>query len=96
MLKPNTILLDEIDSGLDVDALKVVGESVMDYYQKYNPAILVITHYERLLDYIRPQFVHVIIDGKIVKSGDASLVKLIEEKGYDYFKESKTTEVVQG
>ena len=96
MLKPNTILLDEIDSGLDVDALKVVGESVMDYYQKYNPAILVITHYERLLDYIRPQFVHVIMDGKIVKSGDASLVKLIEEKGYDYFKESKTTEVVQG
>ena len=96
MLKPNTILLDEIDSGLDVDALKVVGESVMDYYQKYNPAILLITHYERLLDYIRPQFVHVIMDGKIVKSGDASLVKLIEEKGYDYFKESKTTEVVQG
>ena len=86
MLKPNTILLDEIDSGLDVDALKKVGESVMDYYNKYNPAILIITHYQRLLDYIKPTFVHILIDGKIVKTGDSSLVKILEDKGYDYFK----------
>ena len=97
ILKPNTVLLDEIDSGLDVDALKIVGESVMDYYKKYNPAILLITHYERLLDYIKPNYVHILIDGHIVKSGDLSLVKLIEEKGYDYFRnsnESMTSEVV--
>ena len=86
MLKPNTILLDEIDSGLDVDALKKVGESVMDYYKKYNPSILIITHYQRLLDYIKPTFVHILIDGKIVKTGDASLVKILEDKGYEYFK----------
>ncbi len=86
MLKPNTVLLDEIDSGLDVDALKKVGESVMDYYNEYKPAVLLITHYERLLDYIKPTFVHIIIDGKIIKTGDASLVKTVEEKGYDYFK----------
>ena len=97
ILKPNTVLLDEIDSGLDVDALKIVGESVMDYYKKYNPAILLITHYERLLDYIKPNYVHILIDGHIVKSGDLSLVKLIEGKGYDYFRnsnESMTSEVV--
>jgi len=94
MLKPNTVLLDEIDSGLDVDALKKVGESVMEYYEKYKPSILLITHYQRLLDYIKPTFVHILIDGRIIKTGDASLVKLVEEKGYDYFKnedESKTT-----
>ena len=99
MLKPNTVLLDEIDSGLDVDALKKVGESVMDYYHEYNPAILLITHYQRLLDYIKPTFVHILIDGKIIKTGDASLVKLLEEKGYDYFKnnqESETTIIGQG
>ena len=99
MLKPNTVLLDEIDSGLDVDALKKVGESVMDYYNEYKPAILLITHYQRLLDYIKPTFVHVLIDGSILKTGDASLVNLIEEKGYDFFKnqaESETIGVVQG
>ena len=90
MLKPNTVLLDEIDSGLDVDALKKVGESVMKYYDEYKPAILLITHYQRLLDYIKPTFVHILIDGHIIKTGDASLVKIIEEKGYDYFKESET------
>ena len=94
MLKPDMVLLDEIDSGLDVDALKNVGQNVMDYYKEYKPAILLITHYQRLLDYIKPNFVHIIMDGKVIKTGDASLVKLVEEKGYDYFKndlESKTT-----
>lgn len=86
-LKPSLIMLDEIDSGLDVDSLKIVGDNVMDYYANYNPAILLITHYQRLLDYIKPQFVHIMKNGKIIKSGDASLVALIEEKGYDYFDE---------
>jgi len=94
MSKPNTILLDEIDSGLDVDALKKVGESVMDYYNKYNPSILLITHYQRLLDYIKPTFVHILIDGKIVKTGDASLVKIVEENGYDYFKNLLESETI--
>ncbi len=82
MLEPNTVLLDEIDSGLDVDSLKVVGTNVMDYFNEYQPGILVITHYQRLLEYIKPNFVHIMIDGKIVKSGDYSLVKEIEDNGY--------------
>jgi len=88
MLKPDMVLLDEIDSGLDVDSLKIVGESVMEYYQKYHCGILVITHYKRLLDYIHPTFVHIMKEGTIVKSGDASLVEEVETKGYDTFKSS--------
>lgn len=87
MLKPNTIILDEIDSGLDVDSLKIVGENVMQYYKEYNPSILLITHYQRLLNYITPDFVHIMINGKIVKSGDKNLVREIEEKGYENIKE---------
>ena len=83
LLNPNTILLDEIDSGLDMDSLKIVGKSVMDYYEEYNPAILLITHYQRLLNYIKPTHVHIMRDGKIIKSGDIKLVKEVEEKGYD-------------
>lgn len=85
MLEPNTLMLDEIDSGLDVDSLKVVGEKVMEYYKEYNPAILVITHYKRLLEYIKPDFVHIMKEGRIIKSGDFSLVKVVEENGYDFF-----------
>ena len=83
MLEPNTIILDEIDSGLDVDSLKVVGENVMEYYKENKPAILLITHYQRLLDYIKPDYVHIMKDGKIVKTGDFKLVSLIEQYGYD-------------
>lgn len=83
ILKPGVVLLDEIDSGLDVDSLKIVGNSVMEYFKEYKPAILLVTHYQRLLDYIKPDFVHVMKDGKILKSSDASLVKFIEEEGYD-------------
>lgn len=86
LLKPNTVILDEIDSGLDVDSLKIVGTNVMEYYKEYNPSILLITHYQRLLDYIKPNFVHVMMNGKIIKTGDSTLVKLIEEKGYEYIK----------
>lgn len=83
LLKPNTILLDEIDSGLDMDSLKIVGKSVMDYYNEYAPAILLITHYQRLLNYIKPTHVHIMRNGKIIKSGDIKLVKEVEEKGYE-------------
>lgn len=86
MLKPNMIILDEIDSGLDVDSLKIVGENVMKYYEERKPAILVITHYQRLLNYIKPDYVHIMMDGNIVKSGDASLGLEVEEKGYDHLK----------
>lgn len=83
LLKPSMVLLDEIDSGLDVDSLKIVGENVMDYYNESNAGILVITHYQRLLDYIKPTHVHIIKDGTIIKSGGNELVKYIEENGYE-------------
>ena len=83
MLKPNIIILDEIDSGLDVDSLKLIGESVYDYYQKTNCGILLITHYQRLLDYIKPTHVHIKSNGHIIKSGNKDLVKIIEKYGYD-------------
>jgi len=83
MLEPLMVVLDEIDSGLDVDSLKTVGKNIMDYYKKKKPGLLVITHYQRLLNYIKPDFVHIIIDGKIVRSGDFSLVKEIEKNGYE-------------
>lgn len=87
LLKPSMILLDEIDSGLDVDSLKIVGENVMEYYNNNDSAILLITHYQRLLDYIKPDFVHIMMGGKIIKSGSSDLVKEIEEKGYEKIKQ---------
>lgn len=93
LLKPKIVLLDEIDSGLDVDSLKIVGNSVMEYYQKQKPAILLVTHYQRLLDYIKPDYVHVMMNGKIIKNGDSSFVKEIEIKGYDKIKETSTIDV---
>lgn len=91
MLEPSLVILDEIDSGLDVDSLRVVGENVMKYYKDKNPGILLITHYQRLLDYIHPTHVHILKDGKIVKSGDASLVSIIEEKGYEEFSKNSNS-----
>lgn len=83
LLKPSLVLLDEIDSGLDVDSLKIVGKSVMDYYKEEKSAILLVTHYHRLLNYIKPNFIHIMNNGKIVKSGDESLALEIEQKGYE-------------
>lgn len=83
ILRPDVVMLDEIDSGLDVDSLKLIGESVMTYFQEKQPAILLVTHYQRLLDYIKPDFVHIMKNGKIINSGDASLVQIIEKQGYD-------------
>ena len=86
MLEPKLAILDETDSGLDIDALKIVANGVNKLKNKNN-AILVITHYQRLLDYIVPDYVHVLFDGKIVKSGDKNLALELEKKGYDWIKE---------
>ena len=85
MLEPKLAILDETDSGLDIDALKVVANGVNKLKSKDN-AVLVITHYQRLLDYIVPDFVHVLHNGKIVKSGGKELALELEEKGYDWLK----------
>ena len=86
MLEPKLAILDETDSGLDIDALRVVANGV-NTLKSSNNAIVVITHYQRLLDHIIPDFVHVLHDGKIVKTGDASLAHELEAKGYDWIKE---------
>ncbi|MBK9190081.1 MAG: Fe-S cluster assembly ATPase SufC [Crocinitomicaceae bacterium] len=83
MLEPKLAILDETDSGLDIDALRIVAAGVNKLKNKDN-AIIVITHYQRLLDYIVPDFVHVLADGKIVKTGDKNLALELEEKGYDW------------
>ena len=85
MLEPKLMLLDETDSGLDIDALRIVANGVNKLKSKGN-AVIVVTHYQRLLDYIVPDYVHVLYDGKIVKSGDKSLALELEEKGYDWIK----------
>ena len=85
MLNPKLSILDETDSGLDIDALKIVSNGVNALKSKEN-ATVVVTHYQRLLDYIVPDFVHVLMNGKIVKSGDKSLALELEEKGYDWIK----------
>ena len=85
MLEPKLAILDETDSGLDIDALRIVANGVNKLKSDKN-AIIVITHYQRLLDYIVPDFVHVLYNGKIVKSGDASVALELEEKGYDWIK----------
>lgn len=86
MLEPKVAILDETDSGLDIDALRIVAGGVNKLRSKDN-AVVVITHYQRLLDYIVPDFVHVLYDGKIVKSGGADLALELEEKGYDWIKQ---------
>ena len=85
MLDPKLAILDETDSGLDIDALKIVAKGVNKLKSKDN-ATIIITHYQRLLDYIIPDYVHVLIDGKIVKSGDKNLAQELEKKGYDWIK----------
>ncbi len=86
MLEPKLAILDETDSGLDIDALRIVANGVNKLKNSEN-ATIVITHYQRLLDYIVPDYVHVLFDGKIVKSGGKELAHELEEKGYDWIKE---------
>ncbi|RTL54264.1 MAG: Fe-S cluster assembly ATPase SufC [Sphingobacteriales bacterium] len=86
MLEPKLTILDETDSGLDIDALRIVASGVNKLRSKDN-AIIVITHYQRLLDYLQPDFVHVLYKGRIVKSGTKELALTLEDQGYDYIKE---------
>lgn len=86
MLEPKLAILDETDSGLDIDALRIVAKGVNELRSKDN-AIIMITHYQRLLDYIKPDFVHVLSDGKIIKTGTSELALELEEKGYDWINE---------
>ena len=84
LLSPKLSILDETDSGLDIDALKIVADGVNTLRDKNN-SFLIITHYQRLLDYIKPDFVHVLMNGKIVKSGGPDLALELEKKGYENF-----------
>ncbi len=83
ILKPSFIILDEIDSGLDVDALKTVGEALKKYYELYHPSILIVTHHNYLLDYFSSYQVHILKDGHIVQSGSKELAKQIEKTGFE-------------
>lgn len=93
MLEPTLAILDETDSGLDIDALRIVANGVNTLRTKDN-ATIVVTHYQRLLDYIVPDFVHVLYEGKIVKSGTKELALELEEKGYDWIREQNKTATV--
>lgn len=89
VLEPKFIILDELDSGLDVDSLKIVCENINSYLKEHeNTSVLIITHYPKILQYIKPDYVHVMVNGNIKKTGDASLAFEIEEKGYDAYKNS--------
>lgn len=92
MLKPKFAILDEIDSGLDVDALRIVGENVSNMVNE-NFGCLLITHYQRLLDYIKPDYVHVMINGKIVKTGGKELIEKIDKEGYSWVKRELGIEI---
>src|SRR5690606_27903494 len=92
MLEPTLAILDETDSGLDIDALRIVADGV-NQLRRPDRAFLVITHYQRLLNYIVPDFVHVLVDDKIVKSGGKELALELEEKGYDWIKEEGPLQV---
>jgi Fe-S cluster assembly ATP-binding protein len=94
MLQPKLAILDETDSGLDIDAIRIVANGVNKLRGKDN-AVLVVTHYQRLLDYIVPDFVHVLYNGRIVKSGTKELALELEEKGYDFIRSQVSEEVGQ-
>jgi Fe-S cluster assembly ATP-binding protein len=83
ILDPKLAILDETDSGLDIDALKVCGEGINAIMRRPDKAVLLITHYQRLLDYVKPDFVHVLAGGRIVRSGGAELALELEEQGYE-------------
>ena len=87
LIEPTFAVLDEVDSGLDIDALRIVAENINQLQKELNMGLLVITHYQRVLNYIHPDHVHIVLDGEIVKSGGAQLVDVLEEHGYDWVKE---------
>jgi Fe-S cluster assembly ATP-binding protein len=87
MLKPEVAVLDETDSGLDIDALRTVAEGVNKLHEEIGMGALIITHYQRILHYIHPDFVHIMIDGRIVREGGSELVDQLEAEGYDWLRE---------
>lgn len=87
MIKPGIAILDEIDSGLDIDALKIVAEGVNEVREETGLGCLIITHYQRLLNYIKPDYVHIVMNGKVVKSGGSELAERLEAEGYEWVKE---------
>lgn len=95
ILNPTLAILDEIDSGLDVDALKIVGNA-LQICKKRNPnfTLIVVTHYQRILDYIKPDYVHIVYNGNIIKSGESSLAQEIENKGYDEYAKGKSQQTL--
>jgi Fe-S cluster assembly ATP-binding protein len=90
-VEPKIAIMDETDSGLDIDALRVVSEGANRLRQEFNMGALVITHYQRILNYIEPDYVHIMMDGRIVESGGAELALKLEEKGYDWLREKYST-----
>lgn len=94
VLQPKVAILDEIDSGLDIDALKIVGNGI-GIARKENPdlSIIIITHYQRILHYVHPDYIHILCDGRIVKSGSFSLAQELEHKGYDVYKKTAESTV---
>lgn len=84
MLKPSLAMLDEIDSGLDVDAIRIVGDAINSLREENGMSIIVVSHYERFLELIRPQFTHVLVDGRIITSGGPELAEKIDQEGYDW------------
>jgi len=96
MLEPKIAILDEIDSGLDVDALKIVGENVSELMQEGHLGCILITHYQRILEYIKPDLVHIMIDGKIVLSGGKELIEKIDKKGYTWIKDELGIDFEEG
>lgn len=85
MLQPKIAMLDEIDSGLDIDALKIVAEGIQQVFDRTNMGVLLITHYQRILNYLKPHFVHIMVDGTIVRSGGNELATELEKNGYEQF-----------
>ena len=86
LLTPKFIILDELDSGLDIDSLRIVGENIKKYKDEYpNTSIMIITHHPKILEYLNPDFVHIMSNGKIVKTGDYSLAFDIEKNGYNNY-----------
>lgn len=84
LLNPKLVILDEIDSGLDIDAIKIICEGIVNNLDK-DSSLIVITHYPKILTYLKPSFVHIMINGKIIKTGNMELIELLEEKGYEIF-----------
>ena len=93
MLRPQIAVLDETDSGLDIDALRTVAEGVQKLHDDQQLGVLIITHYQRILDYVRPEFVHIMLDGRIVMNGGNELVERLEKEGYDRIREEVAARV---